>query len=194
MKDLFMRKMESTGRAVRNWWLLLLLGIAVFITGIFIFTYPGASYVALALTFAVLILVAGVVNIALAATNSNAAVGRGWLLAGGIMELLIGLMLMVYPSVSAATLPFFLAFWLMFRSLGLIGTGSDLMSLKVPGGLWTIIVGSLLLLCSVLILVHPVLFGVEAVVIWVGISFLMAGISLSVLAFELKSLHKHFSE
>ena len=194
MKDLFMRKMGSTGRAVRNWWLLLLLGIAVFITGIFIFTYPGASYVALALTFAVLILVAGVVNIALAATNSNAAVGRGWLLAGGIMELLIGLMLMVYPSVSAATLPFFLAFWLMFRSLGLIGTGSDLMSLKVPGGLWTIIVGSLLLLCSVLILVHPVLFGVEAVVIWVGISFLMAGISLSVLAFELKSLHKHFSE
>ena len=194
MKDLFMRKMESTGRAVRNWWLLLLLGIAVFITGIFIFTYPGASYVALALTFAVLILVAGVVNIALAATNSNAAVGRGWLLAGGIMELLIGLMLMVYPSVSAATLPFFLAFWLMFRSLGLIGTGSDLMSLKVPGGLWTIIVGSLLLLCSVLILVHPILFGVEAVVIWVGISFLMAGISLSVLAFELKSLHKHFSE
>ena len=194
MKDLFMRKMESTGRAVRNWWLLLLLGIAVFITGIFIFTYPGASYVALALTFAVLILVAGVVNIALAATNSNAAVGRGWLLAGGIMELLIGLMLMIYPSISAATLPFFLAFWLMFRSLGLIGTGSDLMSLKVPGGLWTIIVGSLLLLCSVLILVHPVLFGVEAVVIWVGISFLMAGISLSVLAFELKSLHKHFSE
>ena len=194
MKDLFMRKMESTGRAVRNWWLLLLLGIAVFITGIFIFTYPGASYVALALTFAVLILVAGVVNIALAATNSNAAVGRGWLLAGGITELLIGLMLMIYPSVSAATLPFFLAFWLMFRSLGLIGTGSDLMSLKVPGGLWTIIVGSLLLLCSVLILVHPVLFGVEAVVIWVGISFLMAGISLSVLAFELKSLHKHFSE
>lgn len=194
MKDLFMRKMESTGRAVRNWWLLLLLGIAVFITGIFIFTYPGASYVALALTFAVLILVAGVVNIALAATNSNAAVGRGWLLAGGIMELLIGLMLMIYPSVSAATLPFFLAFWLMFRSLGLIGTGSDLMSLKVPGGLWTIIVGSLLLLCSVLILVHPILFGVEAVVIWVGISFLMAGISLSVLAFELKSLHKHFSE
>ena len=116
------------------------------------------------------------------------------LLAGGIMELLIGLMLMIYPSVSAATLPFFLAFWLMFRSLGLIGTGSDLMSLKVPGGLWTIIVGSLLLLCSVLILVHPILFGVEAVVIWVGISFLMAGISLSVLAFELKSLHKHFSE
>ena len=194
MKDLFMKKMESTGRAVKNWWLMLLLGIAVFITGIFIFSYPGASYVALALTFAVLILVAGIVNIILAATNSNAAAGRGWLLAGGIMELLIGLMLLIYPSVSAATLPLFLAFWLMFRSLGLIGTGSDLMSLKVPGGLWTIIIGSLLLLCSVLILIHPVLFGVEAVVIWVGVSFLMAGISLSVLAFELKSLHKHFSE
>lgn len=189
-----MSRMESSRRAVKNWWLLLLLGIAVFIVGIFIFSYPGLSYVAMSVAFAILILVSGAVNIALAVSNSNAAIGKGWLWAGGIVELLIGLLLICYPSMSAATLPLFLGFWLMFRSFGLIGSGSDLMSMKVPGGGWTIFVGILLLLCSVMILAQPLLFGVEAVVIWVGISFLMAGISMAVFSFELKSLHKHFQK
>lgn len=194
MQDVFMSRLESSRRAVRNWWLLLILGIAVFIAGIITFTYPGLSYVAMSVVFAVLIFVSGVVNIVLAASNTNAATGRGWLLAGGIVEVLLGLILMIYPAVSAATLPIFLGFWLLLRSFGLIGSGSDLMSMKVPGGGWTIFVGILLLLCSVMILVQPLLFGIEAVVIWVGVSFLMAGISMSVFSFQLKSLHKHFAK
>ncbi|MDE5945507.1 MAG: DUF308 domain-containing protein [Rikenella sp.] len=194
MKTLLMSRMENLRHAVKNWWLPLLLGLAVFVVGILIFTYPGASYVAMSVTFAILILVSGAVNIALAVSNRNPAIGKGWLWAGGIVELLIGLLLIVHPAISAATLPVFLGFWLMFRSFGMIGSGSDLMSLKVPGGGWTVFVGILLLICSVLILAQPLLFGVEAVVIWVGVSFLVGGISMGVLAFELKNLHKHFVE
>ena len=64
--------------------------------------------------------------------------------------------------------------------------------MRVPGGGWTIFVGILLLICSVMILAQPLLFGIEAVVIWVGVSFLMAGISMGVFSFELRNLHKHF--
>ncbi|MCC8062602.1 MAG: DUF308 domain-containing protein, partial [Rikenellaceae bacterium] len=123
MQDVFMSRLESSRRAVKNWWLLLLLGIAVFIVGIFIFTYPGLSYVAMSVTFAILILVSGAINIALAASNSNAMIGKGWLWAGGIIELLIGLLLICYPSISAATLPIFLGYWMMFLSVGMIGSG-----------------------------------------------------------------------
>lgn len=194
MKTLLMSRMENLRHAVKNWWLPLLLGLAVFVVGILIFTYPGVSYVAMSVTFAILILVSGAVNIALAVSNRNPAIGKGWLWAGGIVELLIGLLLIVHPAISAATLPVFLGFWLMFRSFGMIGSGSDLMSLRVPGGGWSVFVGILLLICSVLILAQPLLFGVEAVVIWVGVSFLVGGISMVVLAFELKNLHKHFVE
>lgn len=189
-----MSRLESSRRAVKNWWLLLLLGIAVFVVGIFIFTYPGLSYVAMSITFAILILVSGVINIALAASNTNAAIGRGWLWAGGIIEVLLGLILMLYPAMSAATLPVFLGFWLLLRSFGMIGSGSDLMSMKVPGGGWAVFVGVLLLICSVMILAQPLLFGIEAVVIWVGVSFLVAGISMAVFSFQLKGLHKHFDK
>lgn len=189
-----MSRLESARSAVKYWWLLLLLGAAVFVVGIFIFTYPGLSYVAMSMLFGFLILASGVVNIALAASNSSAAMGRGWLWAGGIIELIIGLILVLHPSISVATLPLFLGFWLIFRSFGLIGSGSDMMSLKVPGAGWTIFVGILLLLCSVMILAQPLLFGVEAVVIWVGVSFLMGGMSMGVFAFQLKGLHKHFEK
>lgn len=189
-----MSRLESSRNAVKYWWLLLLLGIAVFVVGIFIFTYPGLSYIAMSMLFGILILVSGIVNIALAASSCNIAVGRGWLWAGGIIEVIVGLILMLHPVMSATTLPLFLGFWLIFRSFGLIGSGSDMMSLKVPGSGWTIFVGILLLFCSVMILAQPLLFGVEAVVIWVGVSFLMAGISLGVFSFQLRGLHKHFEK
>lgn len=180
--------------AVKNWWLLLLLGIAVLGTGIFIFAYPGISYVAMAMTFAVLVLVSGIVSVVVAASNTNPAMGKGWIMAGGIIEILLGLLLIMFPAIAAASLPLFLGFWLLFRSFRMIGVGANLTSLKVSGGVWTIIVGVLLLICSVMILAQPILFGVEAVVIWVGVSFVMAGIAMAISAFQLKGLHRHFEE
>jgi uncharacterized membrane protein HdeD (DUF308 family) len=194
MKKLFMSRLETFRHTVKNWWLLLLLGIAAFGVGIFVFAQPGFSYAAMAVLFAILILFAGAVNIVLAISNTNAAIGKGWLWAGGVVEILIGLLLIAHPGISAATLPYFLGFWLMFRSFGLIGSGSDLMSMRVPGGGWTVFVGILLLICSVMILAQPFLFGVEAVLIWVGVSLLVAGIAMAVSAFELRGLHRHLAE
>lgn len=193
MQDLYRSRVERSSRAIKNWWLLLLLGIATFIVGVFIFTYPGESYLAMSVAFGVLMLASGLVNIVLAASTDNIVIGRGWLLASGIIELILGFILVMNVHISAMVLPLILGFWLMIRSFGMIGTGSDLMSAKVSGGSWTVFVGVLLLICSVMILVQPIWFGVEAVVIWVGISFLMGGIAMSVFAFQLKRLHNHFT-
>ena len=50
MQQILMARVERMKHAVKNWWLLLLLGIAVLGTGIFIFAYPGISYVAMAMS------------------------------------------------------------------------------------------------------------------------------------------------
>lgn len=194
MKQILLARVERMKDAVKNWWMLLILGIAVFLTGIFIFVYPGVSYMAMAMTFAVLVLVSGIVSVVVAASTSNPAIGKGWIMAGGIVEILLGLLLLIFPVTAVASLPFFLGFWLLFRSFRMIGVGANLASMKVPGGVWTIIVGALLLVCSVLILAQPVPLGVEAVVIWVGVSLVMAGIAMVISAFQLKGLHRHFEE
>ena len=64
-------------------------------------------------------------------------------------------------------------------------------AMNVPGSGWTIVSGVLLLLLSMWILFQPILFGTAAVIIWVGISLLFAGMSACILAFQLRDVHKH---
>ena len=68
------------------------------------------------------------------------------MLAGGIIEIVLGAILVWNVALSAATLPIFLGFWLMFRGFSAIGLGGDMSSMNVPGSAWTIISGILFLL------------------------------------------------
>lgn len=193
-----MENMNSTDRwrysgSSRNWWLLLLLGIASIIIGFLIFRYPGVSYVQMALIFGLLILASGIIQIVFAASEKNIS-GRGWILAGGIIELIIGLILSFNLSLSASTLPFFLGFWLLFRGFSLIGVASDMNTMRMRGMGWTIVTAILLIICAFIILIHPLIYGVEAVVIWVGAAFIVAGISLIAFAIRLKRLGKNVTD
>ncbi len=194
MNNFFVEQIEKSKKAIKYWWLLLLLGIAIFITGITVFAYPAESYISMAVVFGLLMLFSGIFQVILAGSNKNYITGRGWMLAGGIIEILLGLILTFNVALSAATLPIFLGFWLLFRSFSLIGLGSDMSSVGIRGAGWTIATGILLLICSIIVLAQPFIFGMQMVVIWVGISFLMAGISTSAFAIQLRSVHKHFEK
>ena len=168
---------EKSKQAIKHWWLLLLLGIALFVLGIIVFMYPAESYLSLSVVFGIVILLSGIFEIILSSANKHYITGRGWMLAGGIIETLLGLILTCNVALSALTMPIFLGFWLMFRAFATIGWGGDMSSLKIPGAVWTIISGVLLLLLSFWTLLQPLAFGTSMVVVWVGVSLLFAGIS-----------------
>ena len=65
----------------------------------------------------------------------------------------------------------------MLRGFSAIGLGGDMNAMEIPGSGWTVFSGILLVLCSLWILFQPLVFGTTAVVIWVGISLLFAGIA-----------------
>lgn len=183
--------LEKSKQAIKYWWLLMLLGIALFIIGIVVFMYPAESYLSLSIVFGIAILASGIFEIVLSATNKHYITGRGWMLAGGIIEVVLGLILTCNVTLSALTLPIFLGFWLMFRAFATIGWGGDMSSMKVPGATWTIVSGVLLLLLSIWILLQPLVFGTTMVVVWVGVSLLFAGASTFLFSLQLKSVHKH---
>ena len=177
MDNSFETLLEHSKQAIRYWWLLLLTGIALFIIGLVVFLYPAQSYLGMSLMFGFLIFFSGLFQIILSAGNKHYMTGRGWMLAGGIIEVILGVIV--------------LAFWLLFRSFSAIGLGSDMNAMNVPGSGWTIVSGVLLLLLSMWILFQPILFGTAAVIIWVGISLLFAGMSACIFAFQLRDVHKH---
>ena len=54
--------LENSKRAIRYWWLLLLVGVILIVAGISVFLYPVQSYLGLSVLFGWLMLVSGVLE------------------------------------------------------------------------------------------------------------------------------------
>lgn len=181
--------LESSKQAIRYWWLLLAVGLLLLAVGILIFLFPARSYLGLSMLLGWVILLAGILEVVLSATNRHFITGRGWMLAGGIIEMILGLVLIFNVALAATMLPLLLGFWLLMRAFSTIGLGSDMRTLEISGAGWTILMGILLLICSLWILFQPVGVGTSAVIVWVGITMLFAGAAACTLAMQLRRAH-----
>lgn len=181
---------ERSKQAVRYWWLMLLIGIALFVLGILVFIYPAQSYVSMAVLFGWVILAAGILEVVLSASSDHFVTGRGWMLAEGVIQIILGLILVFNVALSAVTLPIVLGFWLLFRGFSTIGLGGDMRAMGISGAGWTIVGGVLLLLCALWMLFQPLVFGTAFVVVWLGVALLFAGVSAMALSFQLRTAHR----
>lgn len=181
--------MSQIVSAIRNnvkyWWLYLLNGIIFLIAGFVVFSNPFSSYVLLSIFFSVTLFVTGIFEIAFAVSNRQGHVGWGWSLASGIVDLVIGFILMLYPSVSMAVIPLFLAFWFMFKGISLIGFSIQLHTEKIPNWGWLLVGGIGLIVIAIFILDNPAL-GVAAVLGLMAAAFWGTGIFSIIFAFRLR--------
>lgn len=168
----------------RHWWVPLLLGIIVLALGAVVLLFPQTSYLTMTLLFGVVIILSGIMYLGMAMTKGIK--GRGWLIACGIIEIILGIILTMLPAISAVALPLCLGFWLLFKGSSLIGIGYGLRKVKGSGWGWTLFSALLLIICGIIILLQPLLYGTEAVVWWVGISFIIGGCTLMNYAFKVK--------
>ncbi len=190
MQDSLFRYLEGSRQAVRYWWLLLAGGVILFLIGVVVFAFPVQSYVGMAVLFGWLMLLTGVVETIVAVRNTHYVTGRGWMLAWGVIEIVLGLILVFNVALSSATLPVVLGFWLLMRGFSAVGLGGDMRAVGICGAGWTILCGILLLLCALGILFQPLVFGSTAVVVWVGLSLLLAGASAALLGLQLRTAHR----
>ncbi len=187
MNTAFIEEIKSS---VKNWWVSLLLGILFIGAALLLMFYPLAGYGALVILFSVCIFVSGIFEIVFAASNRDVMSGWGWYLAAGVIDLILGAFLVMYPIVSAAALPFILAFWIMFRGFTSIGFSMDLNQIGIRGWGWYLVFGILAIICSIAILWQPGA-GVFATVYIVAFAFLFMGFFRVMLAFDLRDLHKN---
>ncbi|MEZ2445904.1 uncharacterized membrane protein HdeD (DUF308 family) [Chitinophaga sp. W3I9] len=178
---------------VKYWWLYLLNGIIFLIAGCVVFANPFSSYVLLSIFFSVTLFVTGIFEIAFAAGNRRGHHGWGWSLASGIIDVVIGFILMLYPSVSMAVIPLFLAFWFLFKGISLIGFSIQLQTDKVPNWGWLLVGGIGLIIIAIFILDNPAL-GVATVLGLMAAAFWGTGILSIIFAFRLKHVKKELKE
>jgi uncharacterized membrane protein HdeD (DUF308 family) len=94
----------------RNWWLLLLRGIAAIIFGVLTFVWPGITLLTLVLLYGAYALVDGVLAI-LAAITGDAPATRWWLAIVWLLGILVGILTFAWPGITALVLLLFIAGW-----------------------------------------------------------------------------------
>jgi uncharacterized membrane protein HdeD (DUF308 family) len=173
-------------KVVRYWWLFLLSGSALIVFGILVLVMPVAAYATLTGFFIATFILNGLAEIGFGIVNRDAIRGWGWHVAGGIFDLAAGLLLLVVPVLAAVALPYFVGFWLLFRSISIIGRSFDLPAIVWQERMWMLLLGAAGLFFSFLILYNPALGGFT-LIIWTALALLAIGLFYAFLGLHLRN-------
>lgn len=165
-------------------------GILAVVAGICVFAFPIESYVTLSVLFGILMLVTGAAQLMIASTSGNYLMNRGYFVVGGILDVILGIFLCIYPGITLFLLPIMMGLWLMYHSFIIIAFGGDMSTFKIHGNGWVIVGGVLLLLLSVFVIVDPFSVGVVTVLTVAGVGLILLGVMMCMLSVILRDVHK----
>ena len=168
----------------KHWWSNVILGIILLALGIVILLFPEASYITMSVLFGIVIALSGIMYISMGFQRNLK--GRGWLIVGGAVELGLGIYLTFTPAISAIALPLALGFWLLFKGFSLLGLTFSIGAKEYAGWGIAVFTGAMLILCGMISLLQPFLYGAEAVVLWTGVSLIIGGCTYLNFGFKLK--------
>ena len=190
MKRHFENLTARAARAIRHWWLMLIAGILCIAAGVCVFAFPVESYVTLSILFGVLMLLTGAAQLIIASTSGNYLMMKGYFIVGGVLDVILGIFLCLYPGVSLVVLPIMMGLWLMYHSFIIISFGGDMDTFRLSGGGMLIVLGILLLMLSIFVLVDPLSVGIVTVLTVAGVGLLMLGLIFCAMSMKLRDLHK----
>src|ERR1700733_8280096 len=95
----------------RNWWSLMIRGLAAILLGIVTFVWPGITVGALVLLFGVYALLDGVISIVGAWKAARAHERWGALVFEGIVGIAAGMVTAIIPGLTAIALVYLIAAW-----------------------------------------------------------------------------------
>ena len=190
MKRHFEYLVRKASRVVKFWWLLTIAGILCILAGIAVFVFPIQSYVALSIIFGVLVLLVGAAQLIIASSSSNFLAMKGYWVVGGVLDILLGIFLCVYPNVTLMLLPVMMGIWMMYHSFMTLAFGGDLENFSIPGSGGAIFGGILLLILSIMVLINPFGAGVATILVLTGVGLIVFGSLLCWLSMKLRTIHK----
>ncbi len=167
--------LQGAAKAVKNWWILALLGVGLILLGLWVFRNPGGTLLGLATFFSIMLFFSAISSIVFALSNRETLQGWGRNLAGGIFELLIAFVLLRNPQLAGLALNFLIGFWVMFRGISLISMSLELRNYGLPNWGWVFVGGTLVSIFAFFILIDPFV-GAVTIAVWAGMSLVMAGI------------------
>jgi uncharacterized membrane protein HdeD (DUF308 family) len=174
----------DTESLARNWWAVVLRGVAGIIFGILAFVMPVLTLAALVMLFGAYALVDGVFSIIAVATGRAGA--RSWwaLLLAGLVGIAAGLVTFFMPGLTALTLAYVIGAWAIVSGVLHIITAIRLRKV-IENEWWLALSGALAVVFGVFMLRAPAA-GALAVVLWIGAFAFVYGVVLVALGITLR--------
>jgi len=167
----------------KNWWLVLLRGIAAVLFGVLALAWPGLTLLTLILLYGAYALADGVIAI-IAAITGNAPTGRWWLAIVGIVGVAVGALTFMLPGITALILLYTMAGWAV--AIGVLQIiGAIRLRKEIDNEWFLILSGAISVLFGLGVMLHPGA-GALALVWVIGTYAIIAGVLYIGLAFRLK--------
>ncbi len=174
------------------WWLVLLRGVFAIILGILAFVWPVATAVAFVWVFAFYAVIDGIVNIMQAISTRRTDRTWGWLLTIGIVGVIAGIVVMIFPAAAAGftllVLLWIVAIWAIVSGIFGIPAAASIASggAKALGIVFSVLEILFGILLVILLFTTPqsALIGLIYVL---GAYAVIAGIVLVIVAFQARA-------
>jgi uncharacterized membrane protein HdeD (DUF308 family) len=170
----------------RNWWLLLIRGIAAVIFGIAVLVAPDIALAVLVLMWGVYAVVDGIFAI-VAGFRGGPTVTNRWLtLLEGVIGVIAGVIAFVWPGITALALLYVVAAWAIFTGILELVAAIQLRK-EITGEFWLGLGGVLSVIFGVLLFVFPG--GGLLSLLWLLGAYAIAfGVALIFLSFRVRGL------
>ncbi len=168
---------------VGNWWALALRGALAILFALVAFFLPGVTATALVLVFGAYAFVDGIFAL-IAGLRAARHHGRSApLLIEGVLNLLIGIAVFLWPAAALVALVYLIAIWAVLTGVLLIAAGIALIR---HSGEWLLILGGIISVLLGIVLFFAPGAGIVAITWWLGLYALLFGIALLMTAFRIR--------
>lgn len=117
---------EMIQSKLNQWYLPLISGVLFTMLGFWMSSTPLASYVTMAIFFAILFFISGIADTFHAIANRKDLDGWGWMFAFGILHVIFGAILVSSPELSMMVLATYIGFMMLFRAIGQIAIAMEM--------------------------------------------------------------------
>lgn len=169
----------------KYWWVVLILGILLVIGGFAYWFWPAQGFAVASMIFGWLLILAGIVQLCVSA-GENRPRGWGWWLAGGVIDMFVGFLLVRSIGLAEMVFPYFLAVVFIFWGISAI-----IASVNSRGGRywWLYLInGILLMLIGFFFFEGGYLQDMMMVSFLSALAFIYWGFSVAMTAYDMKPL------
>lgn len=176
---------------LKSWWVFLLRGVLLLLFAVICFLMPLSTVAILALWTGAFILVDGVFLTVGVIFNWKQYQEKWLLLLAGVMSILLGVLVLRRPDITAIALMLMMAMWAIVIGVSRIAIGIQLRKVMEGEG-WVIASGVLTVLFGVLLAAIPGI-GLISLAFFLGISASLLGMFQIVMAFRMRRWKKQLS-